>query len=267
VKKKLTVLLSLFFVLLVVMGCITPPVPAGTTQLTINAADFESDRNGILTLNNFSSTDVAVFAGRVDRGNFIGAIKARGSRQFDLTKIPNLPKSGAFLFRVTTYEVLNKKGKVGITEEDVIYTGLVSYDGDRPDRQINQDIFRNIDDQFETFVYVTNLSKYVVELRLDSSTGDKVGVLSPGHRNKKLWIKRQSDGLPYRFFPTYIYVNPNTGEMDAFTDTVNLTGQQFIPMPASSIQAVYEFKDPKDQPGGKQFNVAFIKLNNDSNSL
>jgi hypothetical protein len=55
--------------------------------------------------------------------------------------------------------------------------------------------------------------------------------------------------------------------MDAFTDTINLTGQQFIPMPASSIQAVYEFKDPKEQPGGKQYNVAFIKLNNETNSL
>jgi hypothetical protein len=253
--------LSLFFA-----GCGTVP-PEGTTTLQLSEADFESDRNGILTINNLSSVDVAIFAGRVERGNYIGAIKANESRAFDLNKIPNIPKKGAFLFRATSYQKLNKNGKVGIKEEDVLFTGLVAYDLDQPDRRIVKDIFSNIDDQQETFVHVSNVTKYVIELRLNGSDGEKVAVLGPGQRNKKLWIKPDPDGLAYRFFPTYIYVNPNTGEMDAFTDVANKSGQRFEPLPAGPSVPVYVFEDPATKPGGKQYNVAFIDLQNDTTQL
>jgi hypothetical protein len=106
-----------------------------------------------------------------------------------------------------------------------------------------------------------------VELRLDSPDGEKVGVLSPGQRNKKLWIKPQPDGLPYRFFPTYIYVNPNSGEIDAFTDEVNKSGPRFEPRASGAQIRVVEFGDPGTQPGGKQYNVAFIRLDNQTNGL
>lgn len=240
---------------------------SGTTVMKINEADFQSDKNGLLKINNYTSFDVAVFAGKIERGNFIGAIKAKGSRDFDISKLTNIPKKGAFLFRVTSYQTLNKKGKVGITEEDVVYTGLVAYDLSRPDRKIEKDIFAHVDDLQETFIYVSNVSKYVLELRLDSPDGEKVGVLSPGQRNKKLWIKPQPDGLPYRFFPTYVYVNPNTGEMDAFTDEVNKSGPRFEPRTTGSQIRVVEFDDPATKPGGKQYTVAFLRLQNDTNGL
>jgi len=264
-KTKLTlILLAMVLFAVFVMGCRNTP---GTTTMKINESDFQSDRNGILRINNYASFDVAIFAGKVERGNFIGAIKARGSREFDISKLPNIPNKGAFLFRATSYQTLNRKGKVGITEEDVVYTGLVAYDLSRPDRKIEKDIFAHVDDQQETFIYVSNITRYVIELRLDSPDGEKVGVLSPGQRNKKLWIKRQPDGLPYRFFPTYIYVNPNTGEMDAFTDEVNKNGTRFEPREAGPQVRVVEFLDPETQPGGKQYNVAFIRLQNDTNGL
>jgi hypothetical protein len=248
-------------------GCGSGP-QTGLTTLKLGAADFESDKNGILTINNYTSFDVAIFAGKVERGNFIGAIKARGARSFDLSKIPGIPPKGAFLFRATSSANFDKKGKVGITEEDVVYTGLVSYDLARSDRRIEQDIFANVDDTEETFIHVSNLTKYVLELRLDSSDGEKVGVLSPGQRNKKLWIKPNPDGLPYRFFPTYIYVDTNTGEMDAFTDGVNKDGPRFEPLPAGASVRVISFEGPGQELGGvKQYNVAFIRLQNDTNGL
>jgi hypothetical protein len=98
-------------------GCTSTSESNGTTTLQMSAADFESDRNGILTINNLSPVDIAIFAGRVERGNFLGAIKAQGSRAFDLTRIPNVPRKGAFLFRATSYQTLDKKGKAGVTEE------------------------------------------------------------------------------------------------------------------------------------------------------
>jgi hypothetical protein len=264
-RKKIAGMVSVIAAVLVILGivvsCQSTQENDGTVNLVIKPTDYESDSGGLLTINNFSSSDVAVFAGKIERGNFMGAIKAQGSRNFDLTKL-NLTDKGAFLFRVASVTMVEKNGKTGIKEENVIYTGLVAYE---KGRQINHDIFSKIDDRSESFVYVSNQTKYVVELRLNGSTGDKVAVLGPGERNKKLWIKQQE--LPYTFFPTYIYVDPNSGEMDAFTDTVNLYGVDFIPMPAGQIQQVYEFKDPGQVIGGKQYNVAFIKLTNNASDL
>ncbi|MDR1506666.1 MAG: hypothetical protein LBI67_06140 [Treponema sp.] len=264
-KRKIAGMAGGIAVVLVILGavvsCESLQQNNSMVNLVIKPADYESDSGGLLTINNLSPTDVAVFAGKIERGNFMGAIKAQGSRSFDLTKL-NLTDKGAFLFRVASVTTVDRKGKTGISEDDVIYTGLVAYE---KGRQINHDIFAKIDDRSESYVYVSNLTKYVVELRLNGSTGDKVAVLGPGERSKKLWIRQQE--LPYTFFPTYIYVDPNSGEMDVFTDTVNLYGVDFIPMPASQIQQVYEFKDPGQVIGGKQYNVAFIRLTNNATDL
>jgi hypothetical protein len=265
-KRTLFGLSAVFAVLMELAGCGSTP-PDGTTELKLNADDFQSDKNGILKINNYASFDVAIFAGKVERGNFLGAIKARGSRDFDISKIQDIPRQGAFLFRATSYQQLTKKGKVGITEENVIYTGLVAYDLDKP-RKLERDIFANVDEAEETFVYVSNLTKYVLELRVDSPDGEKVGILSPGQRNKKLWIKPQPDGLPYRFFPTYVYIDAATGEMDAFTDEVNRNGPRFEPRGQGPQVRVVEFEGPGTALGGvKQYNIAFIRLQNDTNGL
>jgi hypothetical protein len=265
-KKTVFGLIIALAVVMVLAGCFS--APAGTTVLDINPDDFQTDKNGILKITNFASFDVAVFAGKVERGNFMGAIKARGSRDFDLSKISDIPRKGAFLFRATSYQQLSKKGKVGITEEDVVYTGLVAYDLDRPDRKSEQNIFANVDDAGETFIYVSNITKYVLELRIDSADGETVGVLSPGQRNKKLWIKPQADGLPYRFFPTYRYIDAGTGEIDSFTDEVNKNGPRFEPRGQGGQLRVIEFLGPgKDLGGVKEYNIAFVRLQNDTNGL
>jgi hypothetical protein len=142
----------------------------------------------------------------------------------------------------------------------------VAYDLKNPGRKIEQDVFKNIDDAQSTFIYVSNVSPFVLELRLDSSDGEKVGILSPGQRNKKLWIKPQEDGLPYRFFPTYVYVDPRSGEMNAMTDRVNLNGRRFEPQSSGANVAVVTFEGPGNADA-IQYNVAFIKLQNDTESL
>jgi hypothetical protein len=266
-RKGLFGLTAVVLAVMVLAGCGSAP-QTGTAALKLGDADFQSDKNGILTISNYTGFDVAVFAGKVERGNFIGAIKARGARDFDLAKIQGLPRKGAFLFRAASYETVSKKGRVNITEEDIVYTGVVVYDLDRPDRKIEQNIFARVDDTQETFIYVSNLTKYILELRLDDSTGEKVGVLSPGQRNKKLWIKPNPDGLPYRFFPTYLYIDANSGEINAFSDEVNKNGLRFEPRGQGPDIRIIEFKGPEQNLGGtKQYNVAFIRLQNDTNGL
>jgi hypothetical protein len=265
-KKKLTVLLSLLFVLLVVMGCTS--TPPGTTKVPVPEASFESDSNGKLRITNMTSSELLIFVGQVERGNLLGAIGtgANGharSRLFDLKKIAGLPPTGSFLFRATTFEKLNKT-LAGITEEDVIYTGLISYDLNDP-QSIERDIFAGIDPTQSTFIHVTNRSPYVLQLRLDSSDGETVATLAPGQRLKKIWIKPKDTGLPYEFFPTYVYADPKTGEINAFSDVENVNGKRFEPEPNGPDIREITFTGPGS--GGPQYNVAFIRFQNDTNSL
>ena len=74
--------------------------------------------------------------------------------------------------------------------------------------------------------------------------------------------------MPYRFFPTYIYIDVNSGELDAFTDEVNKNGPRFEPRGQGPDIRVIEFKGPGQNLGGtKQYNVAFVRLQNDTNGL
>jgi hypothetical protein len=262
--KKLTIVSLLLAALVFAAGCAGGPAVA---RVRIQAADFQSDASGILEIRNWTGFDVAVFAGKVERGAYLGAVRARSSRYFDLKKLAGIPQKGAFLFRAAAISAVDSKGFAGLSEEDVVYTGLVAYDLGQPDRKISKSIFTGADEEQETFIYVSNVTRYVVELRIDSPDGEVAAVLSPGQRNKKLWIKPQADGLPYRFFPTYIYVNPNTGEMDAFTDEVNKSGPRFEPSTPGSDVRVITFDDPATRPGGKVYTVAFITLQNDTNGL
>jgi len=239
------------------------------TKLTIKESDFNSDVGGKLTINNMSGVELAIFVGKVERGNFIGAIGTGASgrtrsRAFNIDKIAGLPQRGTFIVRATTFAKLNSKGLSGINEEDVIYSGLITYDKSNPDR-LEHDIFRGIDATQQTFIHVSNYSKYVLELRRGSSDGEKVAVLAPGQRYKKIWLQPDPTGFPLLFYPTYIYLDPVSGELNAFTDRENLNGQRFEPEPLGSDQREISFNGPTT--GGPQYNVAFISFQNDTNSL
>jgi len=269
-KKRRTGSLLVMFVAVVM---ITTVISCGTTQkgttVVIKEDDFKSDAGGKLTINNMSGVELAIFVGKVERGNFIGAIgtgasgRAR-SRAFNIDKIAGLPQRGTFIIRATSFDNLNKRGLSGINEEDVIYSGLITFDKSNTDR-LEHDIFRGIDASQQTFIHVSNETKYVLELRRGSSDGEKVAVLSPGQKYKKIWLQPDPTGFPLLLFPTYIYLDPSTGEINAFTDRENINGQRFEPEGLGSDQRVITFKGPTT--GGPQYNVAFISFQNDTNSL
>ena len=56
--RQIVILLVATILALMAAGCKSTP---GTTTLIITEADFQSDRNGLLQINNYASFDVAVF--------------------------------------------------------------------------------------------------------------------------------------------------------------------------------------------------------------
>lgn len=120
---------------------------------------FKSEA-GSLTIVNETSSDVVIFIGKVEREAVLGDIKANQSRTFDLSKVPGIPESGSLLVRAASFNTYRSKAR--ITEEDVIYTGLVVYNlKDKSDRN-HLSIYRGVDRTQQTCIYVSNESENFV---------------------------------------------------------------------------------------------------------
>ena len=124
-KTKLFLSVSAAFLAVVlVAGCVSTNSATGGVNLKTKDVRFKSEA-GSLTISNETSSDVVIFVGRVEKNAVIGGIKANEQRTFDLSKVPGIPDTGSLLIRAATFETY--KGRARVTEDDVIYTGLVVY--------------------------------------------------------------------------------------------------------------------------------------------
>lgn len=248
----------------IVAGCVsTPDQKSGNSvELKEKEVSFTSEP-GSLTISNDSSVDVVIFAGKVEKNTILGGIKAGQSRSFNLSKIPGIPDAGSLLIRAATFETY--KGNARITENDVIYSGLVVYNlKDKSDRsQLN--IYSGVDSVQQTCIYVSNESEhYVLELRMGNpGQGEVIATMYPLQTNKRIYLAKRDDGLPYEFYPTFIYVNPKTGEKTSM-NAGKTDRRRAVPKNPKENLTPIRFQGPSQSSVG--YDVAFINLQNDTNT-
>jgi hypothetical protein len=224
-----------------------------------NETLFKSEP-GSLTINNQASFDVIIFAGKVANNNVMGAISAQKNRSFDLAKL-NLPgKKGSFLIRAAAFEKYS--GKYQVKESDILYTGLVVYDLTDPKDKTNINIYAGIQETEQDFIYVSNMSKFVLELRLDTPTGEKIATLPPLQENKRIFLTPLPQGMPYSFYPTYVYVDPSTNEIQSFISSGVESRERRIPTSENRVNPMV-FRGPKDT-SAIGYLVAFVRVKNDT---
>lgn len=263
-KKTIPIIASLLCVAFFFTSCGSTSKTGGTISVNLKNKDvsFKTEQ-GSLTINNETSTDLVIFAGKVEKSALLGGIYKNGSRTFDLSKITGISESGSILIRAATYE--NFKGKARITEEDVIYTGLVVYNLKDPADKSNISIFRGVDTQQQTCIYVSNESEnFVLELRLDNpSQGDVIATLAPLTTNKRIYLAPRDDGLSYDFYPTFVYVNPKTNEKSSM-NSGKTDRKRAVPERTGGTITPIRFTGPSASSIG--YDVAFINLQNDTTS-
>ncbi|MDR2158940.1 MAG: hypothetical protein LBP23_02605, partial [Treponema sp.] len=223
------------------------------------ASLFAEGGRGSLTINNQAGFDVIVFAGKVANNNVLGGIRAGKSRTFDLSALP-LPDSGGFLVRAVAYENFLRKGLSHITGEDIIYTGFAAYNKNDT-TPFAVEIPKIIDESQTTCIAVSNSSNFVLQLHLDSPDGKIVAALAPLAQFKRIWITPHADGSSHTFFPSYVYMDPETGEPIRFFDTY-ARGIRIIPASGEAPLSVREFHGP--DPNAPLYNVAFVELQNNT---
>lgn len=266
--KRLLVALAAMM-LLMAMGCGSVKTVDRNTQIendqgkdyasiAVKNLFIDGDKNGSLTINNQASFDIVIFAGKVNGGNIMGGIKAGGNRTFDLSKL-NLPgKSGSFLIRAVAARTYDRNN-LRVQESDVLYAGLVVYNLNDPKDKTNINIYPGITQEPKEFIYVSNTSNFVLELRLETPTGDKIATLGPLEEFKKIYLTPKADGIPYTFYSTYVYVDPSTNEINSFTTTDRK--QRLRQIPQTIVQNPLKFEGPANS-SQIAYNVAFLRISN-----
>jgi len=210
---------------------------------------FADEIDGILTVDNETSIDIVLFAGRVERGIVLGGIRADSSRSFDISKKINIHEIGMFIIRGVSAENYRRKGR-SLTENDVLYSSLFFFDP-AYDTQVTNTISFEIDETMSTGIIVSNNSSSVCLLWLDDI--ELIAVLSPFQQNKTLWIKPSESGMPRMIYPTFIFVD-HDGTLNE-TVLSNNNGLRFDLKPWGSEMRIFQFRNPEGGDG--QLNLLF----------
>jgi hypothetical protein len=233
-----------------------------SSSATINTRNiFATGGTGSLTVNNQASFDVIIFAGRVSDNTVMGGIRAGQSRTFNLSTLKLPGKSGSFLIRAASFETYNRK-KAKVTEEDVVYTGLVVFDLNDSRQKTNLNIFAGISESQNEYIWVSNTSKFVLELRVGSPNGEKMATLAPFQTNKALPLEQNQRNMPYDFYATYIYIDPKTNEIWNFAAKGMEERQRRSPS-ADRVNPMV-FAGPQDTSQIAYIN-GFLRIKNDTN--
>jgi hypothetical protein len=248
-KTKRYLILPAVIVMLLAAGCLSDGNSRGSAIITGGAGLFASGGRGSLTINNQASFDVIIFAGKVSNNNVMGGIRAGQSRTFDLSTITLPGTNGSFLIRAASFEQYNRRN-ARVREDDVVYTGLVVFDLNDPRQKTNLNIFAGISDNEGEYVWVSNTSKFVLELRVGTPNGEKMATLAPFQTNKAIPLRQQQRNMPYEFYATYVYVDPQTNEIVNFaargmderqrrTPSADRVNPMVFPGPTNTSQIAY----------------------------
>lgn len=189
---------SITVLALMLTGCASSP----KQQAKI---DFKTETMGNFECSNFSDSDLVLFAGRVERNFILGGIKSGETRQFDLSKISEMPKQGAFIMRAVPYEAYKTKEKF-LHSDNAVYTKLVVYDLDSEEKSkaTIEPAYGILSINKYGFI-VDNETPFIVELRMNNPQGESIAVVPPHYNGLKVYGFPDDNGLGYQIFPVYIY--------------------------------------------------------------
>jgi hypothetical protein len=187
---------------------------------------WSNEAKGCLTVTNNVDANLVLFAGSLARQSIIGGIKKGPgqTRTFDIYDDVTA-QNGSFLMRAVRESVYNKK-KAKLTDDDVIFARLVTYN--KQTRDIKTDIVIDQRLEGEAIIYFENNSNLVVEIRLDSPTGEKIATLPPFQRKKPITLADNKYG--YTYFPTYVYYDEKQKDVRSITTQSLKNGRSESPV-------------------------------------
>lgn len=134
------------------------------------------------------------------------------------------------------------------------------YDLNDPRDATNINICAGINQEQSEYIYVSNTSRFVLELRIDNPNGEKLATLAPLQENKRVFLSPLPQGMPYNFYATYVYIDPSTNEVKSFSARSRGGRLRRIP-DAESVNPIV-FSGPSDT-SDIAYQVGFFRVKND----
>jgi hypothetical protein len=173
------------------------PEPAPTGPVI----NWQDEPAGILAIQNNVDDSLVLFAGGLKYRKLMGGIRPDAERSFDVfDDLPSEINNGVFMIRAVRESVYMEK-KNAISDDDVIFAQVVMFDRNRPTMRTNILIDSRVGGAGE--IFFENDSNLVLEIRLDTPTGERIATLAPLQRMQPVHLKPNDFG--YTYFPSYIY--------------------------------------------------------------
>jgi hypothetical protein len=137
----------------------------------------------------------------------------------------------------------------------------VVYDLNDPKDAANLNIYAGISQEQSECIYVSNTSRFVLELRVDNPNGEKLATLAPLQENKRVFLSPLPQGMPYSFYATYVYIDPATNEVKSFSAKSRADRVRRIP-DAESVNPMV-FPGPRDT-SDIAYQLGFFRVKNDT---
>lgn len=218
-KMRLFLLFGLLFLLAVLVGCASTGSGSGDNNpdndrfVSIGGdyvVNFDSDPEGLVTVNNNLPENIVLFAGQIVPSNLLGGLRGGEGKKVDLAKVIS-PGSGAVLLRAVLYEKF-AANPGGISADDVVWYKLIPSSGEMV-ISVNS---KKYEQQGGFGLDFKNASEFMLEIRRDSPSGPVLTVLPPHHYGKKTVFFPTNDEIVY--FPVYYTYNAAEDEIVPFKD-------------------------------------------------
>jgi hypothetical protein len=201
-KTKNMFFLFLVAVALVFMAC---PNPAGDDEENGNGDGiiWTPENSGTLTVLNNTAKDMVLFQGQTPTtSNILGGIRASSTKTFDISDdVDDFEVGGYMILRGISKDEYNAH-KTNLSTAKAEYSAMATYgQGKKFRTEINPAYSGDF------YFKVTNAGKIGMELRKDSSDGEKIGYLPALATNYALYSNTSAD---ITIFPVYVFYSNTT---------------------------------------------------------
>jgi hypothetical protein len=222
--------------------------------------NWDNEAVGVLSVSNDVDDALVLFAGSINNRSIIGGIRPLSQRSFDIfNDVPAEIANGSFLLRAVRESVYRAKGSA-VNDDDVIFARLVTYN--RNDSSLRTSVHIDTRVSGEGLVYFENDSNLVLEIRLDSPTGERIATLPPFQRKKAVYLT--PDPYGYTYYPTYVYYDDKQRDIRSITTSDLAQGKSMRPVVPGGTEAIPFVAFAKPNTGNIFAPVATLIVVNES---
>jgi len=222
--------------------------------------NWNNEPNGTLTVLNNTSKDMVLFHKQPTINNILGGVRAGANKTFDISDdVEDFSVGGYIVLRGMTLDEYNKN-KSNLTIAKTEYSAMATYG---QGKKFRADI--NPSYTGEYYYRATNAGAIGIELRKDSSDGEKIGYLPALSTNYNLYFSSPNS---MTVFPVYVFYSRITKTVTTIKPTDFGSSVSVGPRPVtdSTITTVRFPNDPSIQwaqiVANITYPVAFVTVTN-----